>query len=1273
MRHTPCATDGSLAARAGAAVVRRPGTLRATRAAGRRSAVASLIAALALAAAGAAIAETPAPFDAAAAAARNLALMQQSPAEALAKSRGCLDCHRGIEKMHRATSVKLGCTDCHGGDATAGAAGAPAGSAPYDEAKKRAHVAPRFPAAWPSAANPPRSYTRLLRESPEFVRFLNPGDLRVAQESCGGCHQRQVEAVAKSTMTTSAIFWAAAAYANGVLPTKRALLGESYGRDGGARRLLESAPLSDDDRLRRGALPGLFPLPRFQVVQPGAYFRAFERGGLLNPAIFPEIGNPNPADEPGRPDTRVSERGRGTGLRVSPALINLHKTRLNDPHLSFLGTNDHPGDYRSSGCTACHVTYANDRDPLHSGGWARFGHRGLSASGDPTLPRDEPGHPILHRLTRAIPTSQCMVCHMHQPNAFLNTYLGYTMWDYETDGELLWPAEQRRPTLAERRASLDHNPEGAAARGRWSDPAFLERVSELNPQLQHTRFADYHGHGWIFRAVYKRDRAGNLLDAEGRVVPFDDPARFDKAVHLRDVHLEGGMHCVDCHFSQDAHGTGLIHGEYGDAIEIECEDCHGTADAYADLRTSGPAAPRGGNDLKRGTTTFGAPRFEWRDGVLYQRSMLEAGREWRVKQVKDTVTPGRSDYNPRSARAKTLRRDGGWGGVSPAAALAHRDADMTCYSCHSSWITSCFGCHLPQEQNQKSEVLHYEGETLRNYASYNPQVIRTDVYMLGRNGRTKGGKIAPVRSSSALVLSSINLNRQRIYVQQPPISAPGFSSQAFNPHVPHTVRTRETRQCSDCHVAEANDNNAWLAQLLTLGTGFVNFVGRNAWVGLGEHGLTAIEVTEWDEPQAVIGSFLHRLAYPDDYRQHLEHERKLEHAHHHPGAGEVKSLQLRGEYLYAALGRGGFRAFDVANVDNKDFSERIVTAPFSPLGQDTHVPSRDATAVALPTTMPVAPWRTPLAENLEQPMHPIYHYALVGDREEGLILVDVDTLSDGEPRNNFLRRALTWNPEGLLAGLRSLTVAGTTVYAGCDAGLVVLDLDQPLKPRHLATLPELQGITDLEVQFRYAFASDARGLAVVDVTEPSRPRLAARLDGLGTVHALYVARTYAYLAAGERGLVIVDVERPEAPRLVQAWNAGGRLRDTRDVVIGSTNASLFAYLADGDNGFAVAQLTSPATVPGYLGFSPRPSPELIATYPHARPAIALSRGLDRDRLVDESGHQVSVMNRIGARPFTLEEMRRLYLRDGAVYRVRDDDAGEASPGEASSGDGGPTP
>jgi hypothetical protein len=34
----------------------------------------------------------------------------------------------------------------------------------------------------------------------------------------------------------------------------------------------------------------------------------------------------------------------------------------------------------------------------------------------------ERGHPLRHVFTRAIPTAQCMGCHMHQPNIFLNSF-----------------------------------------------------------------------------------------------------------------------------------------------------------------------------------------------------------------------------------------------------------------------------------------------------------------------------------------------------------------------------------------------------------------------------------------------------------------------------------------------------------------------------------------------------------------------------------------------------------------------------------------------------------------------------------------------------------------------------------------------------------------------------------------------------------------------------------------------------------------------------------
>ena len=86
-------------------------------------------------------------------------------------------------------------------------------------------------------------------------------------------------------------------------------------------------------------------------------------------------------------------------------------------------------------------------------------------------------------------------------------------------------------------------------------------------------------------------------------------------------------------------------------------------------------------------------------------------------------------------------------------------------------------------------------------------------------------------------------------------------------------------------------------------------------------------------------------------------------------------------------------------------------------------------------------------------------------------------------------------------------------------------------------------------------------------------------------HSIYLARTYAYVAAGTQGLVILDIEKPEQPRIDQIYNAGGCINDLNDVKLGITYVSEFAYLADGKNGLRVVQLTSPET-PGNYGLQP---------------------------------------------------------------------------------------
>src|SRR4051812_13834124 len=146
------------------------------------------------------------------------------------KVEGCVKCHNNIEPMHRFNAKGdvfekidengkdaqgLACTSCHGGN-------------PVATTQKDAHVQPKFPKEWGcnngecSSKNPERSNTLIAKESREFVRFVNPGDFRVIEQSCGQCHSNENKNVSSSMMSHGAVLWGAALYNNGGYPNRDA-------------------------------------------------------------------------------------------------------------------------------------------------------------------------------------------------------------------------------------------------------------------------------------------------------------------------------------------------------------------------------------------------------------------------------------------------------------------------------------------------------------------------------------------------------------------------------------------------------------------------------------------------------------------------------------------------------------------------------------------------------------------------------------------------------------------------------------------------------------------------------------------------------------------------------------------------------------------------------------------------------------------------------------------------------------------------------------------
>jgi hypothetical protein len=124
----------------------------------------------------------------------------QAQAAKAPSSVSCEGCHAGIEPMHQ--NVDLGCVECHGGDGT-------------QKDKEKAHVLPRQKELFKDSSNPSSTYGALNLESPEYIRFMNPSDLRVADKSCGDCHGSIVDAVRRSIMAVNPMVFHAGLYNNG--------------------------------------------------------------------------------------------------------------------------------------------------------------------------------------------------------------------------------------------------------------------------------------------------------------------------------------------------------------------------------------------------------------------------------------------------------------------------------------------------------------------------------------------------------------------------------------------------------------------------------------------------------------------------------------------------------------------------------------------------------------------------------------------------------------------------------------------------------------------------------------------------------------------------------------------------------------------------------------------------------------------------------------------------------------------------------------------------
>lgn len=1135
----------------------------------------------------------------------------------------CIDCHVGITSPHDRFALR--CTDCHGGDQTVAvpdeftrrllAGDATLRTSPEFQAVLRAaHVLPTaatrelfyangvdddadglvdeageraFLAGTKRASDPAGdTIDSEFGEDLNYVRFLNPGDLRAARASCGSrspasrflgqCHDDAVDAVRKSIMTTVAGVLDGAYYGNRQLP----------GDDGGA----SGPPPASNGDPRGGRFgyvldwdavdaqfdPALNRFTGSNRSEPGTIDDLDGTTATLDgkPLRFPGRALPSLSAPPDRalldtdPVTEIDETARAimgaTALGFSgtnPVDAAVLGFRAFNPHVvpspgrnfvfgAFpeIPPNPH-GRGRASGCTGCHMLYRNDghnkepRDPT-----VRENGRQVSTSiADALAGRlDLDGqkfYPARHKITTRIPTSQCGLCH---------GFVTRIDQSFEGRWELEGGLENDRTVLAVSfttpsgqavevfpnlavvntvTAAVIHDGEG--------EPALVGGVLRLPDRVKRSEAFD----GRQLRIVYG--------GAEG-------------TTRLRDVHLEKGMHCIDCHFLQDAHGDGNIYARNWDAIEIECDDCHGTPEALATLVTSGP---NGGTNLR----ASGYFRIE-PGGDRVQRSRVTPGLEWRIPQVKEAITPGHRRHNPRAEAAMgVLATSGPHAGENAHIAPRGGSGRLECYSCHNAFTPSCLSCHFNTNfDGSKPEVAGVNGqrgvfidnEERPGFTDFALFGFTRSPFVLGKAGTTEAGKLAPFRSTMqvhASVSGPIEgggsndtiLDNLVFTTGVPTASADIASGVAMNMFMPHTVRKEETRDCETCHTlvdaAGRVVNNHLLAGTFGYGTGRYDNLGDWLLVAT-DQGLRQVDFKKeqaggsknvW--PGFVLSDDAPRIVAPGPATPAAD-------------VAIVKNFTPKGEPVrgvdlaFVAEGAAGVRVVDVTGRDTGNYVPLpdVVVATSGPANAVDHVSPDLSDAIVHVAAGTAGLQAIDLSGYFAGDPPAVTTFA----GWDGSNALDVEVHGD-----------IAWVAAGA-AGLKAVRVRGAG--EGLVGGAALVPAGEARK---------------VAVMDRFAFvAAGAGGLQVFEITDPTAPvRVASLAFGSGEANGVALQGSKALVAGGTAGLHIVDITRPEAPvtiQTVKTFNTTDALADVRDVVVGSVPRKTFAVVADADR-LVIFNLTDP--------------------------------------------------------------------------------------------------
>jgi len=530
-----------------------------------------------------------------------------------------------------------------------------------------------------------------------------PGSAWVNQNTCGMCHPEQVNAQMNSLMMTKSGKIQGALW--------------SFGGKNGYNHDVGNYPTKNpqDPHTRLGTQKYKEYMNKLSLMEPQAF-----------PKEMKELPTAPTADE----------------VEKDPSLAVY--TYLRQEHLrSHTGSKgkEERGDYRGSGCAACHIPYSSE---------------GYYEGSDKSI-KQEKGHLRVH----SIQSSRDAKVQLHN-----GTYSGV-------------PVET---------CAACHN------RG--------------------------DGIGLSYQGLMESDSKG----------PFDDEGNEQQKLHSKhymhmkeDIHFKKGMLCQDCHTSNDLHGDGFLSGANLAAVEVECQDCHGTTKSYP------WELPLGYSDEFNTSAAMGKPRGtmktmaeylktgsvnEPKDGYLITargNPLIHA-----VKEGEEIMMHLASGKDVKLTPLKKLKENKKLSKVALVAMdsiRAHNDK-LECYTCHTSWAPQHYGSQVKIDYSQGKQNPDYlksgDKKDLKHYladgqVSESQSFIRWEELPLSQNGE---GRVSPTIAGFQTVITVVGkegttLLKNHIY-KIPHVEGAGAKGQNaidMSPVQPHTI-SKESRSCESCHTSK---------------------------------------------------------------------------------------------------------------------------------------------------------------------------------------------------------------------------------------------------------------------------------------------------------------------------------------------------------------------------------------------------------------------------------------------------------------------------------------